>query len=119
MIFLVDDDPIQNMLTSQLIERYNKDAKYKVYNNGKEVIEGIESGIEPRIILLDINMPIMDGWEFLNIYKVYQNQASVFMLTSSTNELDLAKAEEYECVVGYYPKPVNANTIKEIMSQVT
>jgi len=100
MIFLVDDDPIQNMLTSQLIEMNNKNTKYKVYSNGKEVIEGLESGIEPKVILLDINMPIMDGWEFLNLYNLYQNKASVFMLTSSTNETDLAKAKKYECVRG-------------------
>ena len=118
MIFLVDDDPIQNMLTSQLLEMNNGNAEYIVYNNGKEVIEGLESGIQPKVILLDINMPIMDGWEFLNIYKVYQNKARVFMLTSSTNETDLARSKEYDCIQGYYPKPINAETIKEILSQV-
>ncbi|PCJ67338.1 MAG: response regulator [Bacteroidetes bacterium] len=118
MIFLVDDDPIQNMLTSQLLEMTNKDIEYKIFNNGKEVIEGLEAGILPSIILLDINMPIMDGWEFLNIYNVYKDKASVFMLSSSNDQFDLDKSKDYDCVQGYYSKPINTKTINEILEQV-
>jgi len=64
MIFLVDDDLIQNTITSQLIKLCDASAEIEVFNNGSEVIEALKEGKKPTLILLDINMPIMDGWEF-------------------------------------------------------
>ena len=114
MIFLVDDDPIQNLLTSQLIETSGIGYDYKVFNNGQEVLEAIEQGNKPTVILLDINMPIMDGWEFLEAYVDHQDQAEVYMLTSSSNQEDLNKSAAHSCIKGYYTKPINKDTIKSI-----
>ena len=114
MIFLVDDDPIQNLLTSQLIETSGIGLEYRVFNNGKEVLEAIDQGELPSVILLDINMPIMDGWEFLEAYDSYPKQAAVYMLTSSSNQEDLTKSEAFNCIEGYYTKPINSDTIKTI-----
>ena len=116
IIFLVDDDPIQNMLSTQMVKLSNEEALIVFYNNGKELIEGLEEGIEPDIIFLDINMPIMDGWEFLNLYSVYKKQAKVYMLTSSTNEIDLKRANNYKCIEGYFPKPINKETVQMILN---
>ncbi len=117
MIYLVDDDPIQNLLTSQLIQNANIDLEYKIFNNGEEVMAEIEQGGKPHVILLDINMPIMDGWEFLDVYSTRKKQADVYMLTSSSNGDDLARADNYKCVKGYYTKPINAETIKGIFKK--
>ena len=114
MVFLVDDDPIQNLLTSQLIETSGIGHEYKVFNNGQEVLDAIDNGDSPTVILLDINMPIMDGWEFLEVYVNYKDQASVYMLTSSSNQEDLNKSEAHSCIKGYYTKPINIDTIKSI-----
>jgi|TARA_B110000238_G_scaffold84659_1_gene93104 CheY-like chemotaxis protein len=116
IIFLADDDPIQNMLTTQLVKVNNDQASILVYNNGKELIDGLEEGIEPDIIFLDINMPIMDGWEFLNLYSVYSKQAKVYMLTSSTNDIDLERANNFKCVEGYFSKPMDKETMRMILS---
>ena len=121
MIFLIDDDPIQNMLTSQLIKMTDEAIAYKIFNNGAEAIEAIqelEKCDHPSLILLDINMPIMDGWEFLNIYDTFEETAPVFMLTSSLNNLDKNKSTVYSCVAGYYPKPVKIDDVKEILSKI-
>jgi CheY-like chemotaxis protein len=114
MIYLVDDDPIQNLLTSQLIQNSGIEKEYQIFNNGQEVVEELDKGGKPTIILLDINMPIMDGWEFLELYSKKEKQADVYMLTSSSNGDDLAKADEFECIKGYFTKPINADTIKSI-----
>ena len=116
LVFLVDDDPIQNMITSQLVQISSSDAEYKVYSNGKEVIDGLETGLFPDVILLDINMPIMNGFDFLKVYKDYPQKANVFMLTSSLNDEDKGKASKYACVKGYYTKPVSPDKLSEIFS---
>ncbi len=115
MIFLVDDDPIQNMLTSKLISSVDEGIKFKVYQNGEEAMQAIKSNELPDIILLDINMPIMDGWEFLEAYSSEKYQAKVFMLTSSTMNEDRSKARDFECVKGYYTKPIKIEDIKEVL----
>lgn len=116
MIFLVDDDLIQNTITSQLVSYCDASIEYEVYNNGEEVIEALKEGQEPTHILLDINMPIMNGWEFLNLYQNYPKTAKVFILTSSDNDEDLKKIDDFECVVGYYIKPVTKDTIEQILA---
>jgi CheY-like chemotaxis protein len=115
LVFLVDDDPIQNMITSQLVRLYNNEVEYVVYNNGEEVIQGLEEGLLPDIILLDINMPIMSGFEFLNLYQHYKRIAKVFMLSSSNNEEDRIKAEMYSCVKGYATKPVSKEAVHTML----
>ncbi len=114
MIFLIDDDPIQNLLTSQLIENANLGREFRIFNNGLEALDIIKSGVTPSVILLDINMPIMDGWEFLEHYTKEDTAAEVYILTSSSSGIDLAKADQFACVKGYYTKPINIYTIKGI-----
>jgi CheY-like chemotaxis protein len=115
LVFLVDDDPIQNMINSQLIRLYDDKIEYMIYNNGVEVIQGLEEGLLPDIILLDINMPIMSGFEFLNLYQHYPNAANVFMLSSSDNEEDRKQANNYCCVQGYLIKPVSKEVVHDIL----
>jgi CheY-like chemotaxis protein len=89
-----------------------------VFNNGQEVVEALRMGKVPRIILLDINMPIMDGWEFLEEYQKSEEQADVYILTSSSNNYDLEKADGFSNVKGYYTKPINKDTINSILNLV-
>lgn len=115
LVFLVDDDPIQNMINSQLVRLYDDKIEFMVYNNGVEVIQGLEEGLLPDIILLDINMPIMSGFEFLNLYQHYTNAANVFMLSSSDNEEDRKQAKKYSCVRGYVIKPVSKEVLHDML----
>jgi CheY-like chemotaxis protein len=118
LVFLVDDDPIQNMINSQLVRLYDDKIEYLIYNTGVEVIQGLEEGLLPDIILLDINMPIMSGFEFLNLYQHYPDAAIVFMLSSSDNEEDRKQANNYRCVEGYVIKPVGKQVLHDILSSV-
>lgn len=117
MILLVDDDPIQNMLTSKLIETASPESKYTVFQNGEEAINAINDGVKPKKILLDINMPIMDGWEFLEEYRSHSNKAQIFILTSSNAEEDLKKAKDFDFITAYFTKPIGLAEIKQILEQ--
>ncbi len=70
----------------------------------------------PEIILLDINMPLMDGFEFLKEFEKLDNdiklKCKIFMLTSSNNEQDKERAFKSEYVIGYILKPLNLTNIK-------
>jgi CheY-like chemotaxis protein len=114
MIFIVDDDPVHNLITTQLLNNLQFNEEVVIFNNGKEVLGSIAQGNLPRVILLDINMPIMNGWEFLEVYHNFKNMAEVYILTSSSNHIDLERADEFECIRGYYTKPINKETIKSI-----
>ena len=114
MIFIVDDDPVHNLITTQLLKNVNLGEKVLIFNNGEEVLKSLKEGVQPSVILLDINMPIMNGWEFLEEYTKFKTQAEVHVITSSSNDYDLARANELESVIGYYTKPINKDTIKSI-----
>ena len=118
MIFIVDDDPVHNLITTQLMQSVDLKEDVRIFNNGQEVIDALKYGEEPRIILLDINMPIMDGWQFLEEYQFNHNQADVYILTSSSNSIDLEKADGFKNVKGYYTKPINKDTIISIFNLV-
>ena len=119
MIYLVDDDPIQNLITSQLMRPDLLNIEYSVFNNGQDLLDNLSTGVLPRLIILDINMPIMDGWEFLEEYKSFEEKSPIVMLTSSINDRDFKKSKDYPFVVGYYSKPVDLASIREILNKHT
>ena len=117
MIFLVDDDPIQNMLTSQLLEMNNGNAEYIVYNNGKEVIEGLESGIQPKVILLDINMPIMNGIE--TTAWITENYPITNVMALSVEDADATILKMLKAgAIGYLLKDTEKSVLEHALVEV-
>jgi CheY-like chemotaxis protein len=95
----------------------------QVFNNGKEALDNflqdIEAGNElPEVILLDINMPVMDGWEFLDEYvKVkhkIKNKVKIYMVSSSVNLSDIDRAKTYGDIVDYVIKPIKSSDLQKI-----
>ena len=120
---IVDDDRIYIFGLTKLIEMNSFCQELQVFKNGKEALDSflkdIEEGNElPEIILLDINMPVMDGWEFLDEYaKVkhkIKNKVKIYMVSSSVNLSDLDKAKSYEDVVDYVIKPIKSADLQKI-----
>ncbi len=123
-LILVDDDEVSLIVTRQFVKRHEelKGAKIEYFSNPKEAIDSVrnilEAGPQAALwILLDINMPIMDGWDFLDELKKFNedHQAKVIMLTSSINEDDRVKAENYDSVYGFLSKPINPENVNEIV----
>ncbi len=115
-IFLVDDDPINNLINKRLL------GKVGIANNIVEFLEGEEAllklnDIEPNIsilIFLDINMPVLNGWEFLEKYQEqYENRSDkIVMLSSSIDYQDRFKAQGYKVICGFLEKPLTLDKIK-------
>ncbi len=120
-ILLVDDDSEDNFFHKLIIERMDITKKTEIVQNGLEALEFLkkENQVIPELIFLDINMPKMNGWEFLEEYKnLPKNQKSritIMMLTTSANPDDLKKAQEMEDVTGYQTKPLSPEMLNEIL----
>src|SRR6478735_15773 len=100
-ILLVDNDSVNNYLNTRLLKKLEIANEINVALNGKEAINHInKSNSCPELILLDINMPVMDGFEFLNSYKTHTSSEPVIVvLTTSSNEKDIDKLENHPSVM--------------------
>lgn len=125
-ILIIDDNDITNYLTENVFEMANFSCHRTYMTSGQEAIEYLEKKSEddfPNIILLDINMPGMDGWEFLEKYVAIvhpENQnTKVIMLSTSIFEKDRIIASEHEHVSGYIQKPFTIEAIEEYIPKLT
>ncbi len=126
-ILLVDDDFTSNFLSKMVIEGIRVTDHIHIAQNGQEALQFVlehcfslkntEDSSCPDLILLDINMPVMDGFgfleEFSKLQRVRNRNISVVMLTSSDNQKDLQRAEQYN-ITGYLNKPLTEEKIKTV-----
>ena len=121
-ILLVDDDEISNYITLNTIRRNCKTVTIESVVNGKKAVEFLESRSDhlPEVILLDINMPIMNGFEFLDWYEssIFFGRIKICVLTTSVRSEDRQKAYEYVDVISYIEKPIIKGHLKDICDQV-
>lgn len=119
---LIEDDPIHVFLTKKYIDMIGKIKNLMICNNGKEAFDKLSAIIKageslPELILLDLNMPIWNGWQFLDEFtKIPIDQKIViYILTSSTNAEDLKRAEEYNLRSNYLIKPITLDSLKKAL----
>lgn len=125
-IFVVDDDQIYQFTANKVITSISPDHTVKIFNDGKEVYDYLTDNIAeenniPDIILLDINMPEMDGWSFLdaivpklvNLHK----QVAVYIVSSSIDHRDIAKSRTYPIVRDYLVKPLKKEVYLRLLQE--
>ncbi|WP_035563185.1 response regulator [Hymenobacter sp. IS2118] len=120
-VLLVDDDSTNNFLNELLFQSLGVADKLLVAENGNQALDLIESSTspdEPALILLDVNMPGMNGIQFLEAYKrLPQAQRSatvVIMLTTTMDARDLTRLEELN-IAGLVSKPLTKEKIENIL----
>lgn len=128
-IWVIDDDPIYKIIVKKIIEKSAIFSETCSYNNGKEALDEILKLIEnndsllPDIILLDINMPVMDGWEFLEAlenskYRMMGKKIAIYIVSSSIAIEDKNKSKQYVDVLGYLSKPITINDLITITTPI-
>jgi len=123
-VLLVDDDEINNFISIKLIKKALLNTEIMACLNGKFAIDQLveiqrnDPSRLPDYILLDINMPIMNGWEFLDEYKRLNidplGRTKVFIISSSVFSNDINKARSYPLVKDFISKPLNVDKIVEL-----
>ena len=121
---VVDDDSTNNLLCGYAIKRLFSEAKITLFTNPETALGAIEedygksTDAMPTILLLDINMPTMTGWDFLDIFRDFdekvRNQFVIYILSSSVDERDMKKAEANIFVSGFLSKPLSLEGIQSM-----
>lgn len=121
---IIEDNPASVFWIKELMEEANFAETILVYNNGQAAYEQLSNSIQdaaqtPDIIFLDLNMPVMDGWQFLQAFTRLQptKEILIYILTSSVDPEDTVKALQYKNVTGYLVKPITETELKKILLQ--
>ena len=126
MIFLVDDDEATNYFNLIMIESAKIAEETFVHDNGMDALKMLKDSHErgtalPDLIFLDINMPVMNGWAFLEEVKALGPQIvsklKVIMLSASDNPTDVERSKQFPFVKGYISKPLNVDKIQGLFQK--
>jgi CheY-like chemotaxis protein len=116
-IMLIDDMDIFNFIMKKLIDSVDPIHQVHDFTNAELALQSL-ADIDPNVIFLDLNMPILNGWDFLEGMRARNMDYKVYILTSSTSELDRQRSEAYKNVVSFLIKPVGEEKIAHILETV-
>ncbi|SEL12832.1 Response regulator receiver domain-containing protein [Aquimarina amphilecti] len=119
---VIDDDPIFVFGIKKVMQLIDFCEGIMVFKNGQEALNNLGAIISakeklPDIILLDLNMPILDGWQFLDEFiKIpCEKEILIYVVSSSVDPEDVLKAKSYEGVSDYIVKPISVSKLKEVL----
>ncbi|MFN3753996.1 response regulator [Flavobacterium sp.] len=124
LLALVDDDDTFIFITKKIIEKTNHVKEVKVFNNGLDALNYLKDNLNsqyklPEIIFLDLSMPIMDGWQFLDEFTSLKSsnvkKIVIYICSSSISPHDIMKAKKISAVSDYIIKPVTKDKFAEII----
>lgn len=125
LVCIVEDDPIHLYIAQRNIEITGLVNKILVCNNGKDAYEALldlhaQGKPMPELIFLDLNMPIWDGWHFLEEYTQtpFTQPSDIYILTSSNSDLDLQMATKYQLEHRYLTKPLCRKALREVLERM-
>lgn len=125
LMYLVDDDIIFTKIAKFNIDKYEFIEELKAFENGQLALDNLKNlfksdALFPDFILLDLNMPVIDGWEFLDEFCKLDlpKKIPVFISTSSINPEDIERAKQYDVVREFITKPLNKEKLDIIYNNL-
>lgn len=122
---LIEDDPIHAFLSKKYLDMTGMIDNLLILSNGQEAYEKLKallySGEQlPELILLDLNMPVWDGWQFLDEFLKLpvKSEITIFILSSSINQVDKDRAKEYSRVSDFIVKPITLETLLPLLQSL-
>lgn len=123
--FIIDDDTISIYLTRHILKVAGLPGEICTFLSAEEALHDIIRALPtnlPQLIFLDLNMPAMDGWEFLDALAPYKDHlldhCRIYILTSSLDVSDTAKAKDYALVYGLIHKPIEQEDVQAILAEL-
>jgi CheY-like chemotaxis protein len=126
-LMLVDDDEIFVYLTKKTISQTSLVERIKEFDNGQDALDFLKHNREnpdrlPEVILLDLNMPIMDGWQFLEEFSALKppikNRVRIYICTSSISPDDASRAKTMSEVTDFIIKPFTKDKLTEMIKEL-
>lgn len=121
-VLIVDDDPIVRLVIQRMIHNLDSSVNCLQCDNGAvglALLKTLQNATDAIVVLLDINMPVLNGWEFLDSLEKINlgpfNKLQLYIVTSSTDESDKLKAQSYSLIKKVYHKPLSKQDIEEIL----
>jgi CheY-like chemotaxis protein len=120
-VLIIDDDPIHQRIAQLMIQKQQLFDEIKSFTNATHAVSFLDENAEntealPDVILLDLNMPIMDGWGFLEEYRTLLPKLAkaikIFIVSSSVDEKDMLRSQTYSYVKGFISKPLSPDIIR-------
>ncbi len=124
-VFIIDDDPIHQRIAQIMIAKHELFDQYISYTEPELALAYLEENVTnddnlPDVILLDLNMPVFDGWDFLEAFEKFHKEISknirIFIVTSSVDEKDKLRSQAFSFVKGFISKPLSPDIIKSTLA---
>lgn len=124
---LIDDDKVINYYNQKVINKHSNFGEVISVNSGKNgltyLLDAIKGeAIKPNLIFLDINMPAMNGWEFIEEFKkldpVFTEDIKIVLLTTSNNPEDFERSKQIELVSEYINKPLSKEILEDLTTKI-
>jgi len=125
-ILCIDDDPITLMLCKMVITKVSFSKTIDIAKNGQDAllyfdklkISSPNINSKPELIFLDLNMPVMGGWEFLDCFNTSEysefHDSKVIILSSTIDPADLARSKKYPMVIDFLSKPISKEMLEHV-----
>jgi len=121
-LWLIDDDPLFRECAHIVLTQRNMAESIELISSGIEALGKLENNEVPDFIFIDINMPQMDGWQFLEAVAAKKlidtNQTLIYMLSSSVDTRDVHRAKQLPLVAGFVSKPLSHDTIVKLIAEI-
>ena len=124
-LLVIDDDDINIFIIKKIVAKTGYNVEMVSKNNGQLAIDYLRQVADdraqfPHLMLIDINMPILNGWEFLDAYDGLETdlKSDMYMLSSSVYENDIEKAKTYRTIKGFISKPLSLERLTELLRQI-